>query len=68
MKEADKFYINVKMDKMGYWKKIGRSSYATLERVEADIKVSPEKYLSLFNSLLERHNIEFADIFSPTIK
>lgn len=41
MKEADKFYNHVKMDKMGYWKRVGRSSFATLERMESDIKVTP---------------------------
>ena len=68
MKEADKFYNYVKNDKMGYWKRPNRSSFTTLEKMDSDIKVSPERYLSLFNSLLEKHNIEFSDIYSPTIK
>ncbi len=40
MKEADRFYMHVKSDKMGYWKRIGRSSYAALERMDADPKIS----------------------------
>lgn len=68
MKEADRFYMHVKSDKMGYWKRIGRSSYAALERMDADPKISSEKYLSLFNSLLERHKIDFPDIWAPSIR
>lgn len=57
MKDSDKAYMNVKIDRMGYWKRIGRSSYAALERIEADPKIPSEKYLSLFNALLEKHKI-----------
>lgn len=58
MKESDRFYQHVKNDKLGYWKKTTKfSTFAHLERIENDIKVSPDKYLSLFNGLLEKHKI-----------
>ena len=40
MREADKFYNHVKNDKMGYWRRIGRSTHAHLERMDTDVKVT----------------------------
>lgn len=57
MKEADRFYNNVKIDKMGYWRRIGKSTYSHLERMDSDSKVSTDRYLGLLNSLLEKHKI-----------
>lgn len=68
MKEADRVLMNVKSDRLGFWRKPGKSTYAHLEIIESDKPVKPETYLSLFNSMLEKHNIDFPDLLSPDIK
>ena len=55
IKESDKIYAHVKGERMGYWKRPDKKFYvsrAALERIELDEKIKPERYLSLFNSLL----------------
>ena len=60
IRDGDKFVQNVKYDRMGYWRKPHRFTYTTqaqLAQIEADGKIKPDHYLSLLNSLLEKHNI-----------
>ena len=69
IRDGDKFYHNVRIDKMSYWKKSTRYSFSTqsqLNQIEADGKIKPDHYLSLLNSLLEKHSIIYEN--SWTIK
>ena len=71
IKEGDRFYALVKAEKIGYWRKPDRRYYvskACLEQIEDDEKLKPDRYLSLFNSLLEKHKIDYEDHWNPSIK
>ena len=71
IKDSDKFYFHVKNEKMGYWRKPDRKYYvskACLEQIEEDEKIRPERYLNLFNVLIEKQNISFDDIWNPEVK
>ena len=61
IKESDKFYQNVSAGRMGYWRKPTRYSYvpqSQLTQIENDVKIKSDSYLSMLNSLLEKHQIE----------
>lgn len=62
MKESDKVLNNLKFDKLGYWRKPSKNPYSILDRCENDVKVPPERYLGLFNALIEKHKIDFPDL------
>ena len=67
IKESERIYMNVRNEKMGYWRRPDRKYYvsrACLERIEMDPKIKADRYLSRFNSLIERHRIDYFDAWS----
>lgn len=71
IKQGDRMYNNVKDRRMGYWKQPSHNQYyvpqSQLSSIERDSKINVNQWLSLLNSLLQKHSKEYPNTWISSI-